>query len=174
MRAAILALSSVLLLAACDRGDSKNDGFVRIEPGAEPEAKPFEQPAPVQNAPTVGGPSVWTLEQSDEAAALVAYSAGQEALRVACAGGQLIVHASGITPVASEERLSIGAGDTVVALVAVPEGSSVQASGELDPALLTAIEAGQPIAANYGAQNAGPFAPPSAEDAKAFAAACRG
>lgn len=175
MRALLPALSAVLLLAAaCDRGDDNNDGFVRIEPGEEPASKPFEQPQPVQPAPTAAGPSMWTLETGSGAAALVAYSAGQEALRVACAGGQFIVHASEITPVASEERLSLGAGDSVTALVATPEGSTVQATGGLDPAVLSAIEAGQPIAVNYGAQNAGPFAPPSADDAKAFVAACRG
>jgi len=91
-------------------------------------------------------------------------------------GRRLIVNVRGFRPVGSEERMSVGSGGTVIALVADTSGDrrrgGVTGEGAL-PANLAALIAG-PVAVNYGAQNEGPHAAPPADLARSFVAACTG
>jgi hypothetical protein len=83
------------------------------------------------------------------------------------------VQAARLTHIASEERLSLGAGETVNALVAVAgETGGVEATGPIFADFLAALTAGGEVGVAYGAQTLRLPAPP-AELAHTFAAACR-
>ena len=146
-----------LALAACDK------------PAAPPVAPPA---APVAQ---------WAFglgENSVEMAWLTDPAKAEAALRLVCARGDgVMVEAAAFKPIGSEERLSIGAGDTVQALVAVVATSSkgplVRATGPVEEPFLTALESGQPLAASYGAQTVGPIEAPPAAMRRAFAETCR-
>lgn len=87
----------------------------------------------------------------------------------------LVVNVPGFEPIPSEERMSFGTGDEVVALVADANGDKlrggVTAEGPV-PARLAAMLAGS-VTASYGAQTIGPFAPASDTERRGFLAACR-
>ena len=70
--------------------------------------------------------------------------------------------------------MSVGAGNTVVTLVATADGEGgVKGEGPIDPDFLRAVGEGRKIAVNYGYQNIGPFNGPSADVAALFAAGCK-
>lgn len=121
----------------------------------------------------------WHTAASGEGAALFLTAAGdRRALTLFCPAGSadLLVNVPAFRPVGSEERMSFGTGGTVVALVADTGGDALRGgvSGTAPlPAELAAILRGE-LAVNYGAQNAGPFAPPPRELSGAFLAGCRG
>ena len=139
-----------------------------------------EQPAGVATEP-VGAPgatSGWELLASGEGTALrVVGAAATAPIHLFCpsTSSRLVVNVPGFDPISSEERLSFGNGDNVVALVADSRGDAlrggVTAEGPV-PAELATILAGS-VAASYGAQTVGPFAPASESERRAFLAACR-
>ncbi len=162
MRAAPFLLTA-LLVTGCGPGPS--------EPAAAPAAAPVATPGPNGWAFAIGKNSVemaWMTETMPDGSPL----------RLVCArNAGLMVEAGTLTHIASEERLSIGAGDTVVALVAVAaegaRGPVIRATGAADEALLTALTDGGPISISYGAQTYGPLAAPGAAVRRAFAETCR-
>ena len=156
-------LLSALLLNACGPAAPKP---------AEPAATAaVEKPDPNRWAFAIGPDSV-------ELAWMTEVSSDNPPLRLICArNGGLTVMTSAFTPIASEERLSIGAGSEPVALAAVVletrDGPVIKATGVAEEPFLTALEAGGPIAASYGAQHYGPLATPGAAERRAFAETCR-
>ena len=165
------AIASLLLLAACGSSpDGAQDepaddaGNVAAPPAAGPPAQ----------APAAGG---WDLQSAGEGSALVLLSAsGEPAVRLFCtaAADRLLVNVPGFRPVGSEERMSVGSGGEVVALVADTRGDrhrgGVTGTGDV-PANLAVLIAG-PVAVNYGAQNSGPHPAPPADLARSFVLAC--
>jgi uncharacterized membrane protein len=167
----------VLLLSACGGGGEA--------PVREPErasntiaaAAPAAPAAPSASEPK-GAAARWDLQASGEGSALAFLSAsGATAIRLFCpAGGKsLLVNVPGFRPIGSEERLSIGSGGLVTALVADTRADrlrgGVSGTGAV-PAGLAELIAG-PISASYGAQVSGPHAAPPPQVARAFISACR-
>lgn len=162
MRTALFLLTA-LLLSACGPAPS--------EPAAAPAVAPVAKPDPNGWAFAIG-------ENSVEMAWMTETMPDRSPLRLVCARNDgFMVEAGTLTHIASEERLSIGAGDTVVALVAVaaegPLGPLIRATGAVDEALLTALTDGGPISISYGAQTYGPLAAPGPAVRRAFAETCR-
>ena len=111
-----------------------------------------------------------TLSLRDGAGRLVSLS---------CPAGsdELLVNLPGFKPIGSEERMSLGAGGTVVALVADtrgdPKRGGVTATGPV-PAELAAILADPAgISVSYGAGAGGPHPTVPPDLARRFLAACR-
>lgn len=163
--------SAVQQLRLSDDGSRltlKSDGveFVRIRCVDPPAPEPSTR---------------WDVAASGEGAALFLahfHLGGERVVTLFCpaGSGELLVNVPGFRPIGSEERMSFGAGGMVVTLVADPRGDrrrgGVTGRGPR-PAELPTILGGL-IAVNYGAQNAGPFAPPSAALARSFLAGCAG
>lgn len=137
--------------------------------------KPAEAPPA---APKAAGPAAsdWVFglgENSVELAHLVDGKPDAPDLRLICARGQgFTLIAPRLPHVASEERLSLGAGDEVTALVAARAGGGVQAAGPITRDLLAILASAEPLRFNYGAANAGPFTPPAAVR-RVFQETCR-
>lgn len=122
----------------------------------------------------------WESSASGEGAALYLahfHLGGERVVTLFCPAGSndLLVNVPAFRPIGSEERMSFGAGGTVVTLVADPRGDKqrggVTGRGPV-PSELPIILRGL-VAVNYGSQNSGPYAPPSAKMAKSFLAGCR-
>lgn len=162
VRRASAALS--LLLAAC--GQPVQPAAEAPAPGAVPSAPPAER---LGQAPT---PAV--LNWNFEDAALVLREDAAEVMRLTCIpGAELSVQAESFRWVESEERMSVGAGNTVITLVATadPEGV-VKGEGPIDADFVRAVGEGRKIAVNYGYQNVGPFNGPTPDAASAFVRSC--
>lgn len=113
---------------------------------AEPPA-PVREPAPVSTGETADG-----LAFVD--------AAGVERLRLVCGpGDRLGIAVPGFRPIASEDRLTLGAGDEAFAHVAdlAAPGPGVSGSGPIDRELVDRLARGQPLRAVYGAQSVGPL-----------------
>jgi uncharacterized membrane protein len=171
----------VLLLSAC--GGSRDAPAPQPEPANSNNTAAAADPAVPAAAPSAQPKAAagarWDLQASGEGSALALLSAsGATAMRLFCpAGGKtLLVNVPNFRPIGSEERLSVGSGGAVAALVADPRGDrrrgGVSGSGAV-PADLAQILAG-PVSASYGAQVSGPNSPPPPEFARAFLSACRG
>ena len=164
--ARVAAVSAVIVLTGCGRGAAPAPEATAPEAAAEPSI-----PA---------APLSWGVQSSaTERSALVhADPDGVEVLRIACRRdpADLFVLAPKLTRIGSEERVTLGAGTELLTLVAspdTPEGAPVQASGQLMPAFLEAVERGDRISVAYGAAQFGPL--PSVPDVvrAAFVAGCR-
>jgi hypothetical protein len=122
----------------------------------------------------------WRSTASGEGAGLsLATAGGAPLLALFCpaGSGEIVVNVPAFRPVASEDRMSVGSGGTVFALVADTAGDKerggVTGRGAFPAANLATILAGAGgIAVNYGAQNSGPYAPPPAAVARDFLAGC--
>lgn len=131
-------------------------------------------------APTAAQAPRWQSTASGEGAGLsLATAGGAPLLALFCpaGSGEIVVNVPAFRPVASEERMSVGSGGTVFALVADTAGDKerggVTGRGAFPAANLATILAGAGgIAVNYGAQNSGPYAPPPAAVARDFLAGC--
>lgn len=164
MRAVLIA--ALLLLCACRGQDA---------------ALPAANGTTGQQEPAIASASgtAWDLQSSGEGAALVLQTpSGAPVLRLFCPAGrnQLLVNVRSFQPIGSEERLSVGSGGTVVALVADPRGDpqrgGVTGVGPV-PEEIKAIVTGA-ISVSYGAQTSGPH--PRAPDTVTapFVSACYG
>ena len=155
MRAATFLLA-LLALGACEQ-----------------PAAPTPQPAPAPPATPEPG---WTLNVTGTGLALAHGPADRVDLRLFCRrDGQFGAEAPLLSPIASEERFSLGAGGDAFVLVAAPvEGAAgVSAEGPIEEGLLAAIESGQPVGASYGAHTVGPLAAPPADMRASFVSSCR-
>lgn len=144
-----------------------------------------EQPAQVSNASgdaeTIGpdaNATGWDLQSSGDEVSLVLGPGAEAAIRLICpaGGGRLLVNVPSFRPIGSEERLSVGSGEDVVALVADTRGDSDRggvSGAAATPDNLEALVAG-PISASYGAQTSGPHQAVPSQLVETFVAACSG
>lgn len=106
--------------------------------------------------------------------------AGNTVLNLACLHAPermriMRITVASFTKIGSEERLSFGADDEPFVFVAQLDEAEpgVAAEGEVSLDLLERLLNAEVVSANYGAQNAGPFAAPSRDAAETFAITCR-
>ena len=169
-------VAAALLIAACDNGgQAVAENAVTRDARAQPSATPRPSPVARASAAPATVAARWTLHRTGRGAALVLASPATDTLmRLSCPAGRdrLVVHVPGFRPIGSEERLSLGSGGEVVALVADPRsrGRGVTATGSASTELPALV--GGPISATYGAQTSGPHPAPSRNHARAFVAAC--
>lgn len=163
MRITGLLAIMTLLLGGCRPGDP-------VGPAGE------SQPSPASTA-AIRDAAGWELQSDEDGVALALLSAtGVAAIRLSCSTRQtqLQVNVPSFRPIASEERLSFGSGDQVIALVADARGDSqrggVTGSGPQPDELKSLIWG--PIVVSYGAQKSGPHPAPAREVAAPFLAKC--
>lgn len=163
-----LPLAAALALAACSPAEDPS-------PPATPVAAPVTT-AP--EAPLQPGLS-WEASATGEGAALTLSDAQEQAvLRLGCirnpATMTLVIE--GFTPIASEDRLTVGLDDQLFVFVADLTASrdrGVVAEAPVSADFLDRLQTATAIAAVYGAQQLGPHMPPPADIAATFAAECR-
>ncbi|WP_265587381.1 hypothetical protein [Sphingomicrobium arenosum] len=178
--ARISAVAPLLALTLTGCGDARQDDARTTRLEGQPTAAPEEalgtgEEQLVAPLSPVGASQGWTVEQSAGGARLV-YDPLDPAddtsldpvLVLTCTGGgHLIVRLPRVAAIGSEERLSIGSGDNVVALVAdtTPERGGIAARGEVPNRLGAMLGAG--FAVSYGAYSTGvlPPVPPASIDA---------
>lgn len=135
--------------------------------------KPAE-PAPVPAEP-VPVESGWTAVVSGVGYALVRQEGGKDQIRIACARSpaRFLVRVETFTPIDSEERLSFGADDHVVALVAqsTAPGPGVDAEGPPPMTELAFLPTATKVSVSYGAQTLS-VAAPGKQLADALVEAC--
>ena len=160
---ALVALVLTLGVVAC------------TQPAPTPAPKPKAELAPVPPAPQKAA-AEWAFgkgRNSVEIVHLVGGDPKKADLRMVCAAGQgFLVLLPGLKHVASEERLTLGAGAIAHGFASTAAAQGVQATGPIDDELLSVFESDEPIGVNHGYQNAGPFTPPAALR-RAFAEQCR-
>lgn len=168
-----LVLLAPLALAACDAPDRQAP-----EPAAN-EAAPIAAKNAAQPSAAERPSGQWDLLSSGEGDGLhFTDAAGETRALLFCeAGGNtILVNVRGFDPVASEERMTFGAGGDVVTLVAGPTGDplrgGVSGAGPVPAALPAILADPEGIGVNYGYQNIGPLPPVPADRARAFAGAC--
>jgi hypothetical protein len=154
MNMRMFGLAALLALAACGRE----------------EATKREQPVAVE-APRAD------MAWSRAGAGLTLRDAGGGLLlSLTCEGAppRMTVSVPGFREIGSEERLSFGADDEPFVFVAqLGQQSGVRGEAAIYDDLLQRLARANTVGAVYGAQRLGPVAAPSAEQAAAFAAACR-
>lgn len=167
MRSTAAAALILLLAGACSSGSPPDSGD-----NASAVAAPRKQAGSA-----TAGEARWNLQSSGEGVALALLDgSGKTMVRLFCPAGshRLLVNVPSFTPVGSEERMSLGSGGEVVALVADSSGDAqrggVSATGPVPDSLALLIGGGPAI--NYGAQNSGPHPAPPGQAVRAFAAAC--
>lgn len=132
---------------------------------------------PAQSGATAPPAAEWDHASSGAGDALYLSEAGTRRLTLFCPAraDEIQVNVPAFTAVASEERMSLGSGGTVVALVADWRGDrergGVTGKGPV-PDELADILSG-PIGVNYGAQNSGPHPLVPRDMAAGFLVACR-
>ena len=141
----------------------------------QPEAEP--EPEVREPLPTAVPETGWSEDGGD----LVLHDEeGVQLLRLGCSAGppaELLARFGRFEPIGSEERLSLGLGEEVVAMVAQvvgAEGPGLIASTRYTPALARHIEEAGSVSARYGNQFLGPVGPPAAGQVAALLTACRG
>ena len=175
-RAPEFAVAAALLLAACGEPATAPPPAPATEPVVLP---PIQEPAATNDLAPPGAPAPavlgWSHESSGEGNALVLREDNADVVRIACIRGRgLVVRGEDFKHVESEERMSVGAGNTVVTLVATADGEGgVKGEGPIDQDFIRALGEGRKVAVNYGYQNMGPFNGPPADAAALFAAGCR-
>ena len=169
----------LLLLAACTAEvpqEAPAAAETNVEMAPVPTRPSSAEPPPASPARAAG----WRLTRGEGGTALDHHDgAGARVATLFCAGdGQLIVNIPSFKPVASEERMSIGAGGIVTALVADTAGDAarggVSGEGPVPSELPAMLTAGEPIRVNYGYQDLGGLAPVPEAEARSFLAACSG
>ena len=170
-----LILVPLALLAACNSQSSDE-----ADPAADDTSSAATPvpPQPNETSPPDQPAAAWDLASSGEGTSLVFPAFGDPAIRLFCPArkGEILVNIPAFRPIGSEERLSFGSNAEVHALVADtrgdPQRGGVSGEGAV-PANLAALIAG-PLAAVYGAQQAGPHPAVPAELAEAFVEGCGG
>jgi hypothetical protein len=171
----IVALGALVI--GCGPGEPSNPApLVPIPPPSAPTA--VTAPAP-QAAPEVILPA-WRAARTAGAFSLTLTDQGRDpalVLRMTCRPDRTFtVESERLSHIDSEERLTLGVGGTVLALVAtaMPDGAGVQAAGPIDVRLLGDIGVGHTISASYGAQTLGPLRSADRPLLAPFVLACRG
>lgn len=118
------------------------------------------------------------MTSSGEGAALrMEDGQGDLVMSIACLNdpARMRVTVPSFTPIASEERMSVGVDDDSTIFVAQLDqsGPGVVADAPVTNEMLDWLPQANAVSVNYGAQNIGPHLPPSAEDAGLFVTACR-
>ncbi len=144
---------------------------------AEPAPGPEPAPTPLPNPTPMPSPDAnWQAVVSGTGYALVRKEGGQDQIRLACASqpGRLIAWVANFSPIASEERLSIGFDDQVFIVVADPTrpGPGVNGEGAIPTAELVALPTATQVGFSYGAQTLTVAAPEKALG-EAFVEACK-
>ena len=162
------ALFALLALAACDAPD----------PAANTGAGNTVTAAPTKDGMRTSS-GRWDLVSSGEGDGLhFMGDAGETQALIFCAAGDstILVNVRAFDPVASEERMTFGAGGEVVTLVASPTGAplrgGVSGAGPVPAALPSILARPEGIGVNYGYQNAGPFPQVPADMARGFLSGC--
>jgi len=177
-RAPELAIAALLALAACDKPVDHAPAPAQTNQASAPATNTQEGP-PAHPGPSIARPLRWAASSSGEGNAIVLIEGEDTAvLRIACLRDKgLVVYGERLKPVESEERMSIGAGNTVATLVATAAADrdppTVKGEGAIDEDFVRAVGEGRKIAVNYGYQNIGPFDGPPAEMAANFVAGCK-
>ena len=154
----LLIAAALLPLAACGQEESASTVPVELLP--EPSKPPLVEPpaAPVDMA--------------------FVDASGAERLQLSCRDAPAALHivVPGFSPVSSEDRLTLGAGDEAFAHVADLDasGPGVTGGGAIDPELMDRLGRGEPVRAVYGAQTVGPLTAARPDELAAFAERCRG
>ncbi|MBF0666178.1 MAG: hypothetical protein IR159_11685, partial [Brevundimonas sp.] len=149
---------ALLALAACGREEAAPTA--PVEPLPVPSKPPLVEPpaAPVSMA--------------------FVDASGAERLQLSCRADPAILHivAPGFTPIGSEDRLTLGAGDEAFAHVADLDapGPGVAGGGRIDVDLIDRLARGEPVRAVYGVQSVGPLQAAQPETLAAFTERCRG
>ena len=148
------------------------------EPAPKEPAPPAGEPAPPAGEPGAPALGTWTNIQGEEGVGLMLTSTtGDGVLQIACLnkGPSMVVRVAAFEVVESEERLSFGVDNEPFVFVADTQNKAagVEASGPISEDILARLQTAKSLSVNYGASNLGPMAPPSAEQAKTFADACR-
>lgn len=158
MRVFLIA-AALVSLAACGR-----------EEGAAPTA-PVE-PLPEPSKPPLVEPPAAPVDMT------FIDASGAERLRLSCREDPAALHivVPGFTPIGSEDRLTVGAGDEAFAHVADLDasGPGVVGGGPIDPDLMDRLGRGEAVSAVYGAQTVGPLTAARPEALAAFTERCRG
>ena len=140
--------------------------------GCGPQAGIDNAAAP---APAAVEQSGWSFRPGASGATLSYDDQGRAVISLTCPkdDGRLVVNVPAFKPIGSEERFSLGSGETVVTLVADVHGNAargVTASGpqpdEIKALLFT------PLRASYGAQSVGPYPAVPIEVQRPFIGAC--
>lgn len=153
-------------------------------PAAQDKAKePAGSAASAEDAPITSlgeGQSAWTFQAHGSAGATLSWSqtVGMPALHIACRNdpAELAAELPQVKRIGSEERLTLGAGPRLAALVVgsgISAGEPVRASGPLELEFVEALGGAKEFAASYGAVQVGPARAPRPEVLVRFAAACR-
>lgn len=167
------SLKQSIVLSALAAAAASFAGCGEVEPQVQSNTAADETSEPPAVAVTGETPG-WQLLSSGEGTALRLVGASGVHLFCPARSGKLVVNVASFKPIASEERLSLGSGGDVVALVADSGGDALRGgvTGEGPvPAELAAILAG-PISASYGAQRVGPLPLTAEADRNAFLTAC--
>jgi uncharacterized membrane protein len=125
--------------------------------GCSPQAAEQERTAPAGRAATPQE-NGWAV--SADGGELAYWVAGAAAIRLTCPkkDGRLIVSVPAFRPIGSEERFSLGSGETIITLVAdstAAAGAGVTAEGPQPEEIKKLLFS--PLRASYGAQSAGPY-----------------
>jgi hypothetical protein len=161
LRLALAAAVAASGLAACSRTDAPS---------------PSETPEPTPEAAQAAD----TAEEVSAGADRLAFvdQTGTPRLLLDCLAGprpQMRAAVASFRKIASEDRLTVGAGDEAFAMAAdlsAPD-EGVVASNAIDLDLLRRISDGQPVSAVYGAQTVGPLRPPPGVLPDSFVVRCR-
>ena len=167
----------VLGLAACK--EQPVDSPVET---ATPTPRPSASIAPAPG--TTPGPEwpagAWETVASGEGDGMFFGASEGEAtmMHLFCpAEGGLLVNVSSFMPIGSEERMSLGYAENVVALVADQAGDGlrggVSGEGQVPSALSAILTAEDGVAVSYGAQDLGPLPPVPEDIARRFVTGCR-
>ncbi len=159
-----LVLFTALALGACSPAQTP-----------PPPAAPVEAPPPAPPQPGLS----WVRSATGEGAALTLLdAAGAPLLRLGCIRNPatMTLRIEGFTPIASEDRLTVGLDDALFVFVAdlsATSGQGVVSEAPIATDFLDRLQSASAISAVYGAQQLGPHMPPPADMAGTFAAECR-
>jgi len=160
----VLLTAALLALAACGRDEPP----VAPAPPEAPAAPAAPQPAEPPTPPDAMSASRLTMIDASGAPGLHLFCGNR--------AGNLVIHAPGLTPIASEDRLTLGAGDEAFAFAADLDapGPGVTGRGLPEADLFARMARGEPVRAVYGAQNVGPLRAETPAALRAFVAQCGG
>lgn len=162
---------ATLALNACGREAPANPPPGSAEPGAIPA-----EPGPA--APAAPSAGTWTVMGGEQGnALLLTDTTGNGVLQLACLkdGKRMVVRATMIERIGSEERLSFGIDEEPMVFVVDLESPAVgiEASSAIAPDFVARLKTARSVSLSYGAQTFGPVAAPEPAKAASFEAGCR-
>ena len=171
-----LGIMVAAALAGCSGGDDDAE-----ERGTQTSEEMVTRPELTADRPIPTEPTGWIKGAGGPASESLSYSDGTGGLllSLACLAdpARLQVTAPRLTPIESEERLTLGVGDRLAVMVAGPatrlggSGSGVTAEAPLDANLVAAMSGGD-FAVSYGADIIEIDQPPADDLLTSFANGC--